>query len=34
VLIEDLKSLPRDATAATAEQYLLVLAAKYQASPK
>jgi hypothetical protein len=34
VLIEDLKSLPRDATAATAEQYLLVLAAKYQASRK
>jgi hypothetical protein len=34
VLVEDLESLPRDATAATAEQYLLALAAKYKASPQ
>jgi hypothetical protein len=33
-LIDDLKGLPHDATATTAEQFLLKLASKYQVSPK
>jgi hypothetical protein len=33
-LIDDLKALPHDATATTAEQFLRKLASKYQVSPK
>ena len=34
ILIDDLKALPHDATATTAEQFLRKLASKYQVSPK